>query len=1148
MRKTYFIVLVLMAIVMFKPVVAQDTISVQTFTFDSITTRRGVWNFPDDDQTYRKVLMYYTLKCDPATTHDRYNCGEWDYLTYSKIWEHTGVYDSTLYTHPNFTKMTGQSPDSVALTTEQTYYGLRKKHMNTFFADTLSYETWNSVETTDTTRRFFETSKTNGRRQILYPASQLQEMGLSEGPLNGMKFMVAEGEGDINNLLIRATLTEMEEITTATILPVSDTLFYNAVSGIQHGWMDIPFQNPFEWDGESGILFDIAFEEQTPNAGFSIAALIDDGGHSVITDNPNKVIDFDGLNDFVSVMPSNFIHDDFTIEYWVKKRSNNNWSRVFDFANGPGNNNILMSLTTGTSGNQTIAIYNEDGNESFEMGQQLPVNEWTHVAVKMWNGRITAVYYNGEVVHYGTLQVPDDIIRTINYIGRSNWSNDKLADMMFDDFRMYNISLEEETILEHMHTTIEDPANEEGLVLYYDFSSEDNTNVLDGSPMGIHGINYGQANIYEQYGGEQITGFIPINYQPRVMFYRLESENVESSDEWVVYNHKNAPSQFLLFENPDDPTTPTDTTLFFEAGYQYIYNPDGSKYDSVLYDSEFDYIKEELPYYGEPFEIVDQWEIGRFITPYGINLDLGPNGFTWVYDVTDYVDMLKGEVDLSAGNQQELLDVRFDFIKGTPPRDVLEVTRPWGKFRSRKYSALDENTCLAAKDIELLPETKEAKIKTRLTGHGHNSNTGDYPHCCEWKDNTHYLLSSGDTIADWHIWQATECPENPVYPQGGTWPGEREGWCPGDMVDDIEWELTPYIQDNIVNIDYDITDVPEDNLGMGNGNYVVAMHIVQYGETHLTSDAEIFDVISPNNDRYYSRLNPICADPQIVIRNNGSEPLTSLQIHYGVKGGESQTWHWTGNIASHKKAKISLPIWGDSFWFGDDSNTFEVSISMPNGVEDQYSDNNYYSTNYTMPDIYDEKIVLKLKMNHQAERYSIEITNIFGETVYERLEMANDSIYVDTLNFQKGCYTMRLLDEGNMGLSYWAYPAQGGGYLKFLSEDGQTIKQFQSEFGRSINYSFVMGEMTYIKESGLDAVMDVFPVPAQDVLHVELDKIDGEFPLKIYRQDGTLVYEETLFSVDKSRHTIDVSGLPAGIYLLTGKTERFDLSRKIIIQ
>ena len=39
----------------------QDPIVVQTLTFDSITTRRGTFDFPDGSQSWRKILMVHTL-------------------------------------------------------------------------------------------------------------------------------------------------------------------------------------------------------------------------------------------------------------------------------------------------------------------------------------------------------------------------------------------------------------------------------------------------------------------------------------------------------------------------------------------------------------------------------------------------------------------------------------------------------------------------------------------------------------------------------------------------------------------------------------------------------------------------------------------------------------------------------------------------------------------------------------------------------------------------------------------------------------------------------------------------------------------------------------------------------------------------------
>src|SRR5687768_694333 len=89
-----------------------------------------------------------------------------------------------------------------------------------------------------------------------------------------------------------------------------------------------------------------------------------------------------------------------------------------------------------------------------------------------------------------------------------------------------------------------------------------------------------------------------------------------------------------------------------------------------------------------------RYELGRYITPYGIGLDFG-TGRTWVYDVTDFRPLLTGDVHLSAGNWQELLDMKFMFVEGTPPRDVLDIKNIWNG--GHNYNASIETNFLVPK-------------------------------------------------------------------------------------------------------------------------------------------------------------------------------------------------------------------------------------------------------------------------------------------------------------------------------------------------------------------------------------------------------------------------------------------------------------------
>lgn len=83
-------------------ITAQDTITVQTFTWDS-TSRRGLFQFPDDPtQSYRKIIMQYNMRCHGARVGvGSVGCYEWDYSCNTFITDSTKQ-DSSLATIGNY--------------------------------------------------------------------------------------------------------------------------------------------------------------------------------------------------------------------------------------------------------------------------------------------------------------------------------------------------------------------------------------------------------------------------------------------------------------------------------------------------------------------------------------------------------------------------------------------------------------------------------------------------------------------------------------------------------------------------------------------------------------------------------------------------------------------------------------------------------------------------------------------------------------------------------------------------------------------------------------------------------------------------------------------------------------------------------------
>jgi len=155
---------------------------------------------------------------------------------------------------------------------------------------------------------------------------------------------------------------------------------------------------------------------------------------------PNRGVDLDGTGDYIDLPDAAyFTGGSFTVEAWVYPRTYANWSRIFDFGNGPANNNILLGVTQGTTGFPRLEIFNGAATQGITSSQQLPLNAWTHIAIVYSPGTAT-MYFNGTQVATGAVHAPLNIVRVNNYIGKSNWA-DPEANMIVDEFRIWNAAV-----------------------------------------------------------------------------------------------------------------------------------------------------------------------------------------------------------------------------------------------------------------------------------------------------------------------------------------------------------------------------------------------------------------------------------------------------------------------------------------------------------------------------------------------------------------------------------------------------------------------------------------------------------------------------------------------------------------------------------
>ena len=455
-------------------------------------------------------------------------------------------------------------------------------------------------------------------------------------------------------------------------------------------------------------------------------------------------------------------------------------------------------------------------------------------------------------------------------------------------------------------------------------------------------------------------------------------------------------------------------------------------------------------------DTTEEFCLGSFVTPYGKRLEMGgESGWEWIYDISEYAPILKGNLNLQVGNNQELLDLKFHFIKGTPPRDVISVQNIY-PYADYKYEYLADDSLLKSTDIILNPNAHTYRIKSIVSGHGHASPRN----CCEWDSKTHTWYTEGYELFRWNVW--TDCGNNPIYPQGGTWPFDRAGWCPGTIVDEHEFELTPYVlPGDTLNLDYGIENYYDND--EKDGTFRMTHQLISYGAPNFNNDAELVDIIAPSSQDKFSRINPICDNPQIIIRNSGAFDLQTVKIEYGLTMGRKSTHHWYGNLAFLESDTLILPPMN---WRKlDKDSIFEVTLHSPNGVTDENEQNNTLISTVQIPLQLPTEFILQIHTNdvERAQENAFTISDTDGEVYYSGDNFIDDTNYRYEVKLNKGCYQFLFTDTMEDGISvhWWnrnSDPDKVGinGSVKILSTDGAELHSFNPDFGQELRLNFVV--------------------------------------------------------------------------------------------
>ena len=140
-----------------------------------------------------------------------------------------------------------------------------------------------------------------------------------------------------------------------------------------------------------------------------------------------------------------------TFSCWFRDDNSGNYARLFEIGNGEQADNVYLAVLTGDL-DVTVWL----GSTPDEV-ISIPITEntWRHVAWTLGTDNTWILYFNGVIVWTKTgRSYPNAIIRTKNYIGKSDFASDAYFNGAIDDFRYYNRLLSPSEVLNIYTSTL----------------------------------------------------------------------------------------------------------------------------------------------------------------------------------------------------------------------------------------------------------------------------------------------------------------------------------------------------------------------------------------------------------------------------------------------------------------------------------------------------------------------------------------------------------------------------------------------------------------------------------------------------------------------------------------------------------------------
>ena len=308
----------------------------------------------------------------------------------------------------------------------------------------------------------------------------------------------------------------------------------------------------------------------------------------------------------------------------------------------------------------------------------------------------------------------------------------------------------------------------------------------------------------------------------------------------------------------------------------------------------------------------------------------------------------------------------------------------------------------------------------------------------------------------------------------------------------------------------------------------------------FNNDAEVMNVSNYSTVSCTGKISPV-----VEIRNNGNNPITSMEIKYKVNDEPVSTFTWSGNLAKLGTTSVALP---EYVFTPIAQNTLKIFSNNPNNLADEYPKNDTATVLISGPTI-----------THNLAYLTIRTDNAPGETTWDVRDETNTVIksggpytlpihmYKDTIDLPTvGCYTFTIYDAGGNGICC----SNGTGVYTLSTSSPSTTIKSGNIFGSSEFTEFSMDWATGIKDIAENS-FNVYPNPFTGTASVAFTTAKpGPVTISLYNLFGELVKTIDMGILPSGNHelTLDASTLAAGIYFLKLQANSAISTKKIALE